>query len=94
MNSGIRTIYFALCLIPWVLLPFCYGVSENPLETLLGGFGGLLFVGLIVEALSPSLAVLGFFVTVAAPRGSRAGLLLAAVMAGIPGLWILNGIAG
>ena len=86
MKSGFRTIYFVLCFVPWVVLPACFGQHQNLLEDLSARFGRRLFAGLLVECLSTVLPTIGVVAAVAAPRGSKLGLLILAGIAAVPGL--------
>jgi hypothetical protein len=87
MKGGFKTIYFVLCLIPWVILPCCFGSSGTPLEALLAI--GRVLVILLVQLLSLLLTALGIFVATLAPRRSKAELLIMAGAVAIPGLWLL-----
>jgi len=88
VKSGLGVIYFILCLVPWIILPGCFGPSEIPFWAPLGRA----LAGLLVEYLSALLATLGLIAAAFAPRGSKIGLLIAAAVASIPGFWLLPGI--
>ena len=53
--------------------------------------GRVLCAGLFVESLSTLLVTFGAIATISAPRGTKTGILIAAGVAAIPGLWILTG---
>jgi len=89
IKSGFSTLYFALCLVPWAILAVCYRLAEYPLLALLDGRA--LFGGLLVELLSALLGAVGLVAATLAPRGLRSGILIAAAVAAIPGMWILTG---
>jgi hypothetical protein len=89
MKSGFRTIYFVLCLVPWIILPHCFGQLKNPLDPFEALFDHL-FVGFFLEFLSTLLGIVGVILAIFAPRGLKIGLLISAGIAAIPGLWILS----
>jgi len=85
----VRYIYYALCPIPLIIFPSCFGQFGSP-------SGGLIRDGImaivLITILSPLLTFLGILVAAFAPRGSKTGPLVGTAIAAFPGLYLLIAI--